>query len=76
MIGDNTMRASQVDPLQLRAAVTDAVAGGAWSANAVIASVASDSVLDRAEIMATLWDLEGDGVVAYSPGQFPGFRLC
>lgn len=69
------MRATQVDPLQLRTAVTDAVAAGAWSTQAVVATVASDSVVDRAEIVATLWDLESDGVVAYTAGQFPGFRL-
>lgn len=69
------MRVTQVDPHLLRTAVAEAVANGAWSPTAVLASVASDSVADRARIMATLWDLKEDGVLVYdSTSQFPGFR--
>ncbi len=69
------MRVNQLDPLELRTAVKAAVVDGAWSPTAVVASVASDSVADRAEIIATLWDLRDDGFLVYDvSGRFPGFR--
>ncbi len=63
------------DPQNLRKAVADAVTDGAWTPADVVASVASDSIADRAEILATAWDLVDDGVLLYdaTPG-FPGFR--
>lgn len=69
------MRVTQVEPHALREAVREAVAGGAWSPTAVVASVASDSAADRAHIIATLWDLKEEGLLVYdATGQFPGFR--
>jgi hypothetical protein len=69
------MRVTQVDPRALRAAVREAVADGAWAPTDVVASVASDFVADRAQIVATLWDLKEEGVLVYDAStQFPGFR--
>lgn len=69
------MRVTDVNPQALRSAVTDAVAGGAWAPMEVVAAVACDFVTDRAEILATLWDLRDDGVLVYdASGQFPEFR--
>ena len=69
------MRASQVHPQQLRDAVTEAVTDGAWSPMAVIAAVACDFPADRAEVMATLWDLRDEGLLVYdASGHVPGFR--
>jgi hypothetical protein len=70
------MRVTEVDPQQLRTAVRDAVAGGAWSPMAVVAAVATDFGADRTRIMATLWDLAADGELEYCCGQFPAFRMA
>lgn len=69
------MSVTRGDPRELRTAVAEAVADGAWAPTDVVASVASDSVADRARILATLWDLKEDGVLVYDATTlFPGFR--
>ncbi len=69
------MRAALVEPQRLRDAVSEAVMAGAWSPMEVMALVAADFGADRAAVMAMLWDLAGEGLLAYDPsGQFPAFR--
>jgi len=63
------------DPDALKAAVHTAVIEGAWSSADVVASVASDSIADRTQIVATLWDLVDEGVLHYdTTTDFPGFH--
>jgi hypothetical protein len=69
------MRVTDVNPQVLRTAVTDAVASAARAPMEVMAAVACDFTTDRAEILATLWDLRDDGLLRYdASGNFPGFR--
>lgn len=69
------MLAMQANPEVLRTAVHDAVKQGAWAPTDVVASVASDSIADRRQIIATLWDLVEEGVLVYDASmQFAGFR--
>ncbi len=69
------MTVLQDNPNELRSVVFDVVADGAWTTADVVASVASDVVIDRADVVATLWDLVDEGVLRYDcTAQFPGFR--
>jgi hypothetical protein len=71
------MTTLQDNPSELRALVYDVVADGAWTTADVVASVATDIVVDRAAVVATLWDLVDDGALRYDCcAQFPGFRLA
>jgi hypothetical protein len=61
------MIATQTSPSTLRTAVRAAVREGAWSPADVVASVATDYGADRGRILATLWDLVDEGLLAYDP---------
>jgi hypothetical protein len=69
------MTVLQDNPQELRELVYDVVADGAWTTADVVASVATDFVVDRADVVATLWDLVDEGALRYDcTAQFPGFR--
>ena len=69
------MTVLQDNPEELRELVYDVVTDGAWTTADVVASVATDIVVDRADVVATLWDLVDDGALRYDcAAQFPGFR--
>ncbi|HET7533298.1 MAG TPA: hypothetical protein VF012_06070 [Nocardioidaceae bacterium] len=62
-------------PETLRTAVCEAVGEGAWTPADVVASVATDYASDRASIVAVLWDLVEEGLLAYDgSGRFACFK--
>jgi hypothetical protein len=62
-------------PDELRSTVYHVVTDGCWTTADVVATVATDSVADRADVVATLWDLVDDGALRYDgTAGFPGFR--
>jgi hypothetical protein len=72
---DTTERQNDEGDRRVPAGAEDAVASGAWAPMEVMAAVACDFTTDRAEILATLWDLRDDGLLCYdASGNFPGFR--
>lgn len=73
--GVRIMTQLQDRPDELRSLVYDVVADGSWTTADVVASVATDSVADRADVVATLWDLVDDGALRYDCNAgLPGFR--